>query len=177
MITVHGEEYATMVDAAYAKNLDGTSADIGGGYLLSANAFHGWAKADWDTLPGYKLPFYVATPGQAGHVEALSAVAQLKTLKVPSGCRIGLDMETRVDAAYVQNFGDVVNHEGYRVMVYGSADSVFRNPVLQGYFVADYAGIGPFMYDHPGVRGTQYASGPRYDSSLVKPWILPELWR
>lgn len=178
MIKVGAHEYATMGDAAFAAELDGTSFDIGGGYLVSANALHGWSESDWDTLPGYKLPIYVATPGLTGHMEALSAVRQLHVLGVPEGKRVALDMETRVDKTYVASFGEILNHEGYGVWVYGSASSVFGNPVLQGYWVADYKGIGPFMYaDHTGIRATQYQSGPRYDSSLVKPWTLRELWK
>ena len=48
--------------------------------------------------------------------------------------------------------------------------SVFSIPRLNGYWVADYAGIGPFMYDHRHVRATQYATGPDYDSSTVRDW-------
>ena len=56
---------------------------------------------------------------------------------------------------------------------------MFSNPPLNGWWVAFYAGIGPFMVDHPDVRATQYANGDLYDSSTVKPWTYDDgtWWR
>jgi hypothetical protein len=55
---------------------------------------------------------------------------------------------------------------------------VFKNPPGDGCWVADYAGKGPFMYDHPLVKATQYVSGTHNDSSLVKYWqYYWRLWK
>jgi hypothetical protein len=44
--------------------------------------------------------------------------------------------------------------------------------------VADYAGKGPFMYQHKMVKATQYDNGPNYDSSLIKYWqYFWRLWK
>jgi len=45
-----------------------------------------------------------------------------------------------------------------------------QEPPADGYWVADWAGMGPFMYRHQYVKATQYACGTNYDSSLVKHW-------
>jgi len=64
----------------------------------------------------------------------------------------------------------VLHAAGYKVWVYGSASTVFSNPGLNGYWVADYASIWPFMYNHSGVRATQYAPGEYYGSFSIKDW-------
>ncbi len=64
----------------------------------------------------------------------------------------------------------VMRWAGFYAWVYGSASTVFGNPSADGYWVADYAGIGPFLYPHRFVKATQYDNGPNYDSSLVKHW-------
>lgn len=174
-VVVNGIEYWTMGDAAFVANLDGTSFGIGSGYYGGPRAFHVWSARDWQNFPGYRLPNWVG--GTNGASEGATALKALKDLGVPEGAYTALDMETRVDKQYVRSFASVV-HPTYRVMVYGSASTVFGNPNINGYWVADYAGIGPFMYDHPDTRMTQYASNAKYDSSLVKKWIVDDrlLW-
>ena len=126
-------------------------------------------------FPGYRLPIWVA--GNDGAAEGQAALKALHDLNVTDGSYTALDMESRVDKHYVRAFSDILTPH-YRVMIYGSASTVFGNPDINGYWVADYAAIGPFMYNHPATRMTQYASGPKYDSSLVKKWIVDDglLW-
>lgn len=174
-ITVNGTEYYTMGDAAYAADLFGTSFDIVAGYLDSPNAYHGWAPSDWKSAPGMKLPIWVAGWG-SGKAEAESCVSQLKNLGVTNGCAVALDLETTVNPSYVSAFGAIVQHEGYRVWVYGSASTVVRNPSLNGYWVADYI-FTPFMYSHPATRATQWTDGAKYDQSTVKMWESENLWK
>jgi hypothetical protein len=91
---------------------------------------------------------------------------------------IALDLETAVDFDYVRMFHRVMKWAGFFVWVYGSASTVFDNPHADGYWVADYAGKGPFMYPHTMVKATQYESGATYDSSLVKFWqYYWRLWK
>lgn len=163
-----------MGDAAFAVNLNGTSFTAVGGYYGGPNAFHVWTAGDWGRFTGAKLPIWVGGFNGAGEGE--QAVKALQALGVPQGSVTALDMEGRKDDTYVNAFGAVLQQAGYKVWVYGSASSVFGNPQLNGYWVADYRGIGPFMYSAPGVRATQYQSGSLYDSSLVKEWTLPLFW-
>lgn len=169
------DNWATMGDAEFPTNLNGTSFQIVGGYLVSPEAANPWDEADWRALPGYKLPIFVANFN--GRLDAESALGQLESLGVPKGCVVAYDMETRQDVTCVASFGAVMQHHSYKVWVYGSASTVFGNPKLNGYWVADYAGIGPFMYRHPGTRATQWTDGPKFDQSTVKPWELSNLWK
>lgn len=167
-------KWATMGDAAFAANLDGTKFDAVGGYLPSPNAFHAWATGEWEAIPGYKLPIWVG--GFAGMREGEQCLTELENLHVPAGKVVALDLEGRIDITYVSAFGAILQHHGYKVWPYGSADTLFENPQLNGYWVADYAGIGQFMYAHPGTRATQWTDGAKYDQSTVKPWELENLW-
>jgi len=158
-----------MRDAAFSTNIGESWTGAVAGYYGGPDAFHVWARAGWKKFAGNrKLPIWVA--GNDGAKEGSQALRALHRLGVPSGVYTAVDMETRVDKPYVAAFGQVLRGAGYRVWVYGSASSVFRNPALNGYWVADYAGVGPFMYDHAQVRATQYASGQEFDSSTVKHW-------
>ena len=158
-----------MRDAAFASNIGKPWGRAVAGYYGGPNAFHVWAPGDWSLCSGNrKLPIWVG--GLDGKGEGEEAVSALRALRVPRQSYTAIDMEERVDRTYIDNFGAVLQAAGYRVWVYGAASTVFGNPGLNGYWVADYAGIGPFMYNHSGVRATQYATGPNYDSSTVKDW-------
>jgi hypothetical protein len=157
-----------MRDAAYAVDI-GPYARAVAGYYGGPEAYHVWSPGDWKRYPGNrKLPIWVA--GLDGTGEGHDAVEALRDLGVPKRVYTAVDMEARIDKTYLEHFGEVLHAAGYKVWVYGSASTVFSNPGLNGYWVADYAGIGPFMYDHSGVRATQYAPGEYYDSSSVKDW-------
>jgi hypothetical protein len=156
-----------MRDAAYAANIPASWPGIVAGYLGGPNALHVWSQKDWGRFAANKkLPIWVG--GLDGTGEAWGALQALYSLSVKPGAFMALDMETRVDKSYVEAFGKILNWAGFKVFVYGSASTLFSNPGLNGYWVADYAGIGPFMYK--GARLTQYASGTAYDSSTVKLW-------
>jgi hypothetical protein len=165
------KSWPEMRDAAYATGIgDGWDGAVAG-YYGGPLAYHVWLAQDWRLFPTQrKLPIWVA--GFNGAEEGVTAVGALRELGVPAGVWTAVDMEIRVDKTYLEHFGAVMAASGYKVWVYGSADTVFMNPPLSGYWVADYAGIGPFMYERAGaeVRATQYASGPEYDSSTVKAW-------
>ncbi len=158
-----------MRDAAFATNISQSWTGAVAGYYGGPDAFHVWTRADWRRFAANrKLPIWVA--GFEGAKEAGQAVRALRRLGVPQGVFTAVDMETRVDKTYLAAFGAGLKQAGYKVWVYGSASTVFANPLLNGYWVADYAGIGPFMYDHQHVRATQYVAGQEYDSSTVKHW-------
>jgi hypothetical protein len=172
------DEWASMGDAAYAEDLFGTSFDAAGGYLIAVNAFHSWSHADWATVPGPKLPIFVAPFGNKdGKSDGQSCLNQLRTMQIPAGSIVVLDMETMVDVSYVEAFWKVVHDEGgYRVWVYGSLDTVFGNPSCNGYWVADYTNV-KHMVNHVRVRATQWKRGNLYDTSTVLKWCLREFWQ
>ena len=164
-------QYNTGKDAAFPKNLVGDT-DIILGYLAAPNAYNAWHESDWAQFKqNYKVPIWVGAFG--GETEAANCVAQLRALGVPPGKEIIADMETRVDRTYLDNFGKGLHAAGYKVLVYGSVSTVFNNPPLNGYAVADPTGT-PHMYNHPAVRMTQYAFGTRFDLDLVKHWLIEQ---
>src|SRR5262249_12964498 len=158
-----------MRDSAFATNIDQSWTGAVGGYYGGPRAFNVWSPGGWKRFPSNReLPIWVA--GLDRPREAKTAIGALHALGVPRHVYTAVDMESRVDKTYVTHFGETLQAAGYKVFVYGSVSSVFSNPDLNGYWVADYAGIGPFMYDHRHVRATQYATGPNYGSSTVRDW-------
>jgi hypothetical protein len=158
-----------MRDSAFASNINQSWTGAVGGYYGGPDAFNVWAPGEWRQFHrNRKLPIWVG--GHDGPGEAKQAIEALRALGVPKRVYTVLDMEDRVDDLYVNNFGQGLQAAGYKVWVYGQASSVFGNPRLNGYWVADYADKGAFMYDHAHVRATQYAEGQNYDSSTVRDW-------
>jgi hypothetical protein len=158
-----------MRDAAFANTIGGSWTGAVAGYYGGPDAFHVWAPHEWTQFHrNRKLPIWVA--GQDGPGEGRTAIHALRALGVPPHVYTVVDMEGRVDKAYVEQFGAAVQAAGYKVWVYGQASTVFENPGLNGYWVAEYAGKGPFMFGHAHVRATQYATSPQYDSSTVRDW-------
>jgi hypothetical protein len=158
-----------MRDAADASTIGDSWAGAVGGYYGGPNAFHVWAPGDWKQFrANRKLPIWVG--GLDGAGEGSAAIHALRALGVPTNVYTALDLEGRVDKSYVEHFGAALQGAGYKVWVYGSSSSVFENPGLNGYWVADYAGRGAFMFNHSHVRATQYATSPDHDSSTVRDW-------
>lgn len=157
-----------------------------GGYravagYIGGDTPHVWTAQEWQrfgNLP--KLPIYVRSDPAANDPMAnlFEALAQCYRLRIPRGTAIVLDLELAVDPVYVNTFYHLARFFGYHVWVYGSASTVFKNPRCDGYWVADYRGIGPFMHSGRNVRATQYEAGGLYDSSLIKYWSWAHrLWR
>jgi hypothetical protein len=158
-----------MRDSAFAANINPNWTGAVGGYYGGPDALNVWAPGEWKQFHrNRKLPIWVG--GLDGPGEARKATEALHALGVPSHVYTALDMEGRVDKTYVTNFGQALQAAGYKVWVYGQASSVFGNPRLNGYWVADFADRGPFMFNHRHVRATQYATNPNYDSSTVRDW-------
>ena len=168
MSYIHG------ADAAFASNIP-PGFDAAFGYYGGPDAYHTWSRADWQRFPGPKIPVWVG--GYDGAGEGAESVAALRALGVPKGAVTVIDMETRVDKTYVMAFSGPLQGAGYKVWVYGSASTVFGNPQMNGYWVADYTGQ-PFMHPQVGVRATQYAADlpPGFDASLIKAWTAAFMW-
>lgn len=174
-VQADGEPWPEVRDAAFPHGISSGWKSGVGGYFGGPRALNIWRTWQWGWFPhNRKLPIWVA--GLDGTGEAYAALDELAKLGVPRGRRIAVDMETRVDKSYLTNFGAVMDTAGMLTMVYGSASTVFHNPELHGYWVASYAGIGPFMYLHEAVRMTQYEPGPGEDKSTAHQWVLDEMW-
>jgi hypothetical protein len=160
---------ALMFDAAFppAKAPAGYSAVAG---YIGGDTPHVWSHEEWARFGSLrKLPIYVRSSGGNAVADATSALISLYSLGVPKNKAMALDLETQVNPSFVNEFVGIMNWVGYKVWVYGSASTVFKNPPGNGYWVADYTG-SPFMYNHAKVRATQYASNQSIDSSLIKTW-------
>jgi len=164
-----------MRDAAFAAGIGSWSGAVAG-YLGGPKAFHVWSHDDWKRFErNRKLPIWVA--GESGEDEGWECLKALRKLGVPKNVPVVVDMETRVDISYLDNWGEILRWGGYRPWVYGSASTVFGNPPLNGYWVADFKGERPFLYDHDFVRATQWAQGENFDSSAIKRISYGRLWR
>lgn len=174
-----------MRDAAHAEGIPRPWSGAVAGYPDTrpyGDAASPWTPANWAQFPrNRKLPIFVqSNPAQADPVvDAFAMLRALFALGLPAGkgLRTALDLETAVDADYVNHYGAVMHWAGFRVWPYGSASTLFGNPPLDGYWVADWTGK-PFLYRHAAVRATQYTDNPpasRYDSSAVKRWVYADL--
>lgn len=158
--------------------------DAGGvaGYI-GGDTPHVWTRAEWHRfgkLP--KLPIFVRSNEGAPISDAGVALMRLRQIGARPGCAVALDLETRVDPPYVTEFGSVLQFFGYRVLPYGSISTIFRNPPLNGYWIAHYTGNTPPQTPLTGkIRGLQYAdaqeTGVPWDVSEFKPWQLDHFWR
>lgn len=173
---------AKMADAAFAQDIT-PGFEIAAGYYGGPGAYHVWQQADWDRFPGFRLPIFVpSSGGKSGDVDGGQALAALRALRVTPGSYTVLDMEGMRDRTYVEAFGATIGGPGgYRVWVYGERSTVFGNPPLNGYWVADYGismaeGIG--LLESPHVRAWQHTANiaPGYDASLVKQWTEGGMW-
>lgn len=172
--------YLRMADAAQAVNIP-PGFQIIAGYYGGPGAYRIWTDHEWAMFPGYRLPIWVAAEGNKnGTVDGEAAISRLKALGVPPGSFTALDMETMHDASYVHSFGATMA-PFYRTWVYGSVSTVFDNPPLNGYWVADYTTntqVVDALLQTGHVRACQFAADvpPGYDISLVKQWTEGGMW-
>jgi hypothetical protein len=149
--------------AGIAKGVQGVAGYIGG------DAAHVWTTAEWGRFNGLKkLPIFVRSSmvGHSAFDDAFTALHALFDLKVPHGTALALDLETAVDSAYVNQFGDIIQWAGYHVWPYGSTSTLFKNPPRDGYWVAFPDGK-PVEFSHKNVRMTQFAFQGSRDVSVV----------
>jgi hypothetical protein len=168
-----------MFDAATppAKAPDGYQ--VAAGYI-GGDTPHVWTRAEWGRFSHLRrLPIFTRSSpaGHSGTADAFAAIAQLYAIGAPRGIPVAWDMESAVAESYLNEVDAVMSWAGFLVWVYGQASTVFRNPECHGFWPADWTGA-PFLSSHEGTRATQYASGPDWDSSLVKEWQYNfRLWK
>ena len=172
-----------MRDAAFAGNIRNWNGIVGGYLHTAGQAFHAWPVADWNKFPkNKKLPILMQKrPGSAdrAEIEGFQVLHELYDLHVPNGTAIVLDLETAVNPPYTKRFGDVMHHFGYRVFVYGSSSTLFKNPPLDGYWVAaPLASRLAYMHSADNVVATQYSLdvAPGIDRSTVRWRVQMQKW-
>ena len=112
-----------------------------GGYLHGGNATRPWPASDWRRFRyNRKLPIFAQSRPAHPVIDAQSAIAALRAIGAPPGVYTALDLEDAVDPPYVRTYGKELRQAGYKVWVYGQASTVFGNPALNGYWVANWKG-------------------------------------
>lgn len=138
---------------------------------------HTWSKSDTDVQPAtYRFPTYVrSNPSQVpASSDASAFLGWLKSVGVPRGSTVCLDLETAIDGAYVSAFDREVHGAGYPVAKYGSMGTIFGNPKTSGgTFVANPT-QSPHMVTTGDTIATQWGFFGAYDLSLVLPGV--PLW-
>ena len=169
----------TMWDASTPPAVQPPGFDAAAGYI-GGDTPHVWTRTEWDRLGKTpKLPIWVRSDpaSSTGRADALAALGQLQHIGAPPGCTVALDLETAIAPGFVTAFGIVMRFFGYHVWVYGSRSTVFSNPPLDGYWVADYTNIPHFAAGN-GVRATQWEEGTIFDPSVIRYWQWRNrLWR
>ena len=129
------------------------------------DAFHDWSASDIASQPErYRLPCWVrSNSGVNPNTDSAAMIQWLKSNNVPVNTATVLDLETLVDAAYVTQYGAALHAADYFVLPYGSSSTLFQNPELDGYFVAE---PGATAIDIRCVA-TQYGYYQSYDLSWI----------
>jgi hypothetical protein len=174
-------------DSANASDIPANWPGAVGGYLPGGDPYRVWHRADWARFPGRrKLPIFVQSHPESADpaADAFTALRGLFLMGARPGCLTALDLEGAIDPPYVLRYGAVMRFAGFKVLPYGEQSTIFKNPPLDGRWVAWYRNIGPFMAPGPGVAMTQYAdpangSGGPWDSSTIRwaTWIRGPWWR
>lgn len=159
-------------DAAFPPQQTYPNSQFAFGYI-GGNALHVYTAADWATIASeIQFPIWVGQNRSNGLTDGMAAVAAMKSLgfsaNPPSGNRryCVLDMETEINPKYVDDFGTEMWQAGFGTLVYGSLDFVTRNPVKEGYFVADYTGK-PHIPVGAGIVACQYANNLSFDNTRI----------
>lgn len=110
----------------------------------------------------YWLPVWVrSNPSQANALlDANQTLQWLIAHNAPPGIAVVLDLETAADFTYVSQYGTVLRSAGFKVWPYGSKSTLFSNPAVDGYFVADPTGVDHLV---TGTIATQFYGNGSYD--------------
>jgi hypothetical protein len=162
----------TGYDAAYPP-VNPPATDVVLFYAPDGDQLNAWTLAEINAQSArYRLPIYVrSNPAQSDPtVDALNFKNWLIMIGCPAGSSVVLDLETAVDATYVDTFGWLMAESGYRTLPYGSSSTLLRNPELDGYFMAKPgAAVIP-----TGCVAVQYGGTSAYDLDLIADTVA--LW-
>ena len=127
---------------------------------------HAWTAAEIAAQPErWRLPVWVRSYGGVNpNADSAAMIQWLKSNNVPTNTATVLDLETLVDPTYVNQYAAALHAAGYLVLPYGSASTLFSNPELDGYFVAE---PGATEIDARCVA-TQFGYYAAYDLSWIE---------
>jgi peptidoglycan hydrolase-like protein with peptidoglycan-binding domain len=133
----------------------------GWAYYGGGDTPHIWTPAEVRAIPyRFRLPIFVRSnpPGPGAGADAAAMTSQLRAYGAPRGIITGLDLETSINAAYVQQYaGDLAPVA--KTMAYGSQSTIFANhPAL--IWGADWTNRPGVL---PGEVMTQWVSRNAYD--------------
>lgn len=142
-------------------------------FYIGGDALHVWSKAEIAaTTARYRLPIYVRSHPQGANAAAdvAQAVVALHNIGAPKGCLVAWDTETAADPPYMRTVYNLITHNGYKLIDYGSQDDLFGNelPVGGYYWGADWTGESVLIATDDG---TQYANDGEYDLSIFRPGL------
>lgn len=141
------------------------------GFYIGGDTPDIWTLAQIQALKSrFRLPIFTRSNPTSSGVSLSSdidkAIAWAKSVNLPQGRTMALDLEEAIDAPYVSGFDSAIVSEGWRLAAYGSKSYLFHNPKPSGgWWPADYT-KQPHLY--PGSSMTQYISG----TELGKPYDL-----
>jgi hypothetical protein len=140
---------------------------------------HPWSKTEIAAQPNrYRWPCWVrSNPGQVNAAFDAGQFAEwLRTHDVPQHTAVILDLETAVDARYVNIFNLALRAAGYKTTKYGSRSTIWKNPKTDGGTFVAWPGH-PNEMDHTGdTVAVQYLFQGRYDKSIVLGQDALPLW-
>ena len=151
-------------DAAYPlpAGLAGTDTVL---IYMGGDTPHVWTPAEIAAQPErYRLPVWVRSYGGVSpQIDGNAAAAWLRSFNVPAGAAVVLDLEGLIDPTYVDGFGATLHAHGYKVLPYGEGSTLFSNPELDGYYLAE-----PNATEiDPRCVATQYGYFGSYDLSWI----------
>jgi peptidoglycan hydrolase-like protein with peptidoglycan-binding domain len=139
------------------------------GFYLGGDTPHVWTQAELDAQPArFRLGIWVRDHGGDPSADADAAAAAYAALGAPLGCAVVLDLEERVDGAFVSTF-DAHLHMRHLTTKYGSVSTIWKNPWTSGgTWTADW---DERVALDVGAAATQFASaaqlGTAYDASVI----------
>lgn len=136
------------------------------GFYIGGNTPHVWSDEEIALAPArYGLPIFVRSAGGDPVADGRTAALWALTHHLPSGSLIALDLETRIDSAYLSAFDSTLNNSWYKCVAYGSQSSVTQMAEPSGgFWVANWNGIP----SRNGYTAKQYNS----DTQIGHPWDL-----
>jgi hypothetical protein len=140
---------------------------------------HPWTKTEISAQPNrYRWPCWVrSNPGQVNAAfDAGQFTEWLRTHDVPQHTAVILDLETAVDARYVNIFNLALRAAGYKTTKYGSRSTIWKNPKTDGGTFVAWPGHPNTMDTTGDTVAVQYLFQGRYDKSIVLGQDALPLW-
>jgi hypothetical protein len=139
---------------------------------------HPWKTQEILAMPErFRWPCWVrSNPTQvSAEADASLFAAWLHGHHVPMGTCVILDLETAVDAIYVERFNLVMRRAGWKVTKYGSQSTIWQNPKTDG---GTYLALpGPAQLTGEGDEvARQYGFMGGFDLSVLKDQAALPIW-